>query len=626
MSPRFVVALAVALRVGWVLAVPTRPVGDFAMYLESATHLLSHRAFDPEFVYMPGYVGFIAGLLALGAGPLAIKLVTAVGSGLAAGAVYGVGAALWERRAGAVAGLAYALWPAGIAVSSVTGTDLPAAVLLVTAVWLLARFGPARPFRAAIAFGLVMGLASTLRAVMVPLAAFSFFYFAATGRTGLAGQRRWLRAFGAAGLATAVALVVLAPWAYRNHRRYGDWFLTDSHGGLTALVGANPNSDGRYSRSLNRLFAETSGYRVLGEPHRQADRASYAMARQWVAASPAYELGLVELKAERLLREQRPLLYWPLYRAGVLQPGRVKDFVDGHRAGLERVVDVTWWTLAGFFLAGVGLALARRRWDILWFLPMALALVGIYALFFAEARYQLPIVVLMFPVGAGTVVFLRDAVVHFRRLRRVPPGLRREAGFALAVVGLMAGLLPALSWAGAHLRERHRFAVQVCTVDGQPRTCLWHPDGPGDSLVRGVWNGVGVRLGGQGEPERRPMAHTELELPAGRYTVRGVWDVVPAAAPSGLRSSGLRAVMAGLHVGETTVARESLAALVEAGLDGREVPLEGVLEHAGGKLRLVLEAGRMTPELPARASLWLSKLSLERQGADRTGPQGGFAP
>ena len=30
-----VVALAVALRVAWVLLVPTKPVGDFAMYVEA---------------------------------------------------------------------------------------------------------------------------------------------------------------------------------------------------------------------------------------------------------------------------------------------------------------------------------------------------------------------------------------------------------------------------------------------------------------------------------------------------------------------------------------------------------------------------------------------------------------
>ena len=41
-----VVALAIVLRIAWVLAVPTKPVGDFAMYVESAAHLATHGSFD----------------------------------------------------------------------------------------------------------------------------------------------------------------------------------------------------------------------------------------------------------------------------------------------------------------------------------------------------------------------------------------------------------------------------------------------------------------------------------------------------------------------------------------------------------------------------------------------------
>src|SRR5581483_11918238 len=43
-------ALAFVLRLLWVVAVPTRPVGDFALYVESAAHLLEHRALDAEFI------------------------------------------------------------------------------------------------------------------------------------------------------------------------------------------------------------------------------------------------------------------------------------------------------------------------------------------------------------------------------------------------------------------------------------------------------------------------------------------------------------------------------------------------------------------------------------------------
>ena len=75
LAPALLVTLAALLRVAWVLLVPTKPVGDFAMYLESAAYLLEHGALDPEFVYMPGYVAALAGVMGLGGGLLAIKLV-----------------------------------------------------------------------------------------------------------------------------------------------------------------------------------------------------------------------------------------------------------------------------------------------------------------------------------------------------------------------------------------------------------------------------------------------------------------------------------------------------------------------------------------------------------------------
>src|SRR5438045_2710220 len=75
------------------------------------------------------------------------------------------------RGAALAAGLLAALWPAGIAVASVTGTDMPAAALLIAAVWLLARDADANPTRAALLFGFVLGLAAWVRAVALPLAA-----------------------------------------------------------------------------------------------------------------------------------------------------------------------------------------------------------------------------------------------------------------------------------------------------------------------------------------------------------------------------------------------------------------------------------------------------------------------
>ena len=616
--PAAVVALAVGVRVLWVLLVPTKPVGDFAMYLESAVHLQQHGALDPEFVYMPGYVALAAAVFALGGGLLAVKLVGAVLAGLAAGAVMGVTAAAAGRRGALVAGVGYALWPAGIAVSSVTGTDMPSGAVLVIACWVLVRLsagGERRRWVSAVAFGAVMGLAAYLRAVTLPLAAFSLFYFLAIGDG-------WRRAAGRAAVSVAVAVTLLAPWGMRNHGRYGEWFITDSHGGLTALVGANPNSEGRYSRSLNRLFKEVTGYTLLAEPHRDADRASYELAKQLTAFSPAYAAGLVVEKTSRLLGQERALLYWPVYRAGVLPAGGVRDFFERHRPGIERLVDGFWVLLVSAAVAGLGVALAlgRALWPLLWMTPMMLALMGVYALYFAEVRYHLPIATLMFPLAGWALAWVTENLAprswpawrqQWRQRRR--PLLAGAAAVLLLAVGW-----PTLLWAGERLRARHRFAAHVCEVAGKKLMCLWgrSDGGTGDSPVRGVYDGVGLTLRQEGRGQGGAAvvsAAAEVEVPPGRLQLRATVDVAPVAgAQSAAGLTGQAALLAHGRV----VAQTSLSALVESAARREAVTWQVSIEPAAAGAQPTTLPLELRVSAPAHVgahpslALWLSSLSV----------------
>src|SRR5207344_1354764 len=155
---------------------------------------------------------------------------------------------------------------------------------------------------------------------------------------------------------------------------------------------------GNYTRSLNRLFFEGAGYRLLAPPHRESDRAAFKLAARWAKAEPKYALGLLAAKADRLLSHERPLLYWPLYRQSVLPPtSRALAWFTTHRAGVERVVDWFWYLLVAAILVGVIAAFARRNRPATSLLPIPLALVAIYVLFFSEVRYNLPVVVLLMP-------------------------------------------------------------------------------------------------------------------------------------------------------------------------------------------------------------------------------------
>ncbi len=577
-------ALAVAVRLAWVLLVPTRPVGDFAMYLESARYLVEHGGLDPEFIYMPGYVWMAAGVYALGGGLLAVKMIGVAAGGLATAAVYGIARAVFGRPSAIAAGLLCALWPAGIAVSSVTGTDLPAAALLALAVWVLAALARRRPLGAPVAFGLVTGLSVYVRAIALPLAALAGLHFRARGA-------RWVHVLTRTAAAVLVALVLLVPWGIRNHRRYGEFFLTDSHGGHTALVGANPNSEGTYSRSLNRLFTEGTGYSLFKPPHRESDRVAYALAMHWSKVSPGYALGLLVAKGDRLMGRERSLLYWPLYRQSVLPPG---NWFDAHRAGVERLVDGFYAFLIAMTLVGIVAAGARRNWPALSLLPLPLALIAVYTLFFAEVRYHLAIVALLLPFAGAGVVWTIGACVDAVSRRESRRRLLREAGVAAAAVAVLFLGWPRLVSAGERLRARDRWAVCVCRVAGAKRLCDVVPAADpagGPSPVRGVWDGFGLTVGGTSAG-----ASWEVPLPAGRYRVSFLAEIAPSDARAGLtvRADGQPLADAALSPAATAVT------------------VAGRVRHDGGNLHLVAVASRgICDEKCPAPTIWISGIEIE---------------
>ena len=595
-----VVALAVGLRIAWVLAVPSKPVGDFAMYLESAAHLVEHGSFDPEYVYMPGYVLLIAPVQALGGGWLATKLLGAVLGGLGAAGVAGITARLCaSRRAGLLAGLLYALWPAGIALASVTGTDMPAAVLVILASYALIALSPRRPWLAALVFGLGTGLGAYVRAIGVPLAGLAVLVFRAQGQT-------WRRSLGYTATACAVALLVLAPWAVRNRLRYGEIFFTDSHGGLTALVGANPNTDGCYSRSLNRMFHDVTGFTVLAEPHRAADRAAFALAKDWSSYDPAFTLGLLASKAERLLVHERALLYWPLFRAGVLSES-TGAFFARHRPALEAGVDGFYLAVLALALMGVTLAWLRRHWLALALVPQAVVLAVLYTVIFAEPRYRLPLFMLLLPFAVMALVFIAHTSVRLVR-RCPPPGWRREAVLAVGCATAIFAAAPALAWAGARLREHHRWAVCECKVAGQPRFCQWHSlrssaDAAGARSLAGVWDGVGLPLW----PGASSTA-TLVDLAPGDYTITWVSDITPRPAAQAELTGVLTVTADGQPVGEAL----PLAAVAAASRAGGGLAGTGRAHHPGGMLRLEAKLAIAPGQPLPSARLWLTGLEIRQ--------------
>ena len=590
------VALATTVRLVWVLVVPTVPVSDFAMYRESANYLSEFGTLDHGFIYMPGFVVLLAWVKDAGGELLAQKLLGVAFGGLGAAGLFAVTCRLLDTpRDGAerrrrvcpcphavVATALYAFWPAGVAMASVVGTDMPAAALLVAALALLVALAPRRAWVAAAAFGGAMGLAAWVRAVALPLTGLAL-------GTWLALRQGFRRAALLTATGVAVTLLVLLPWGIRHLRSSGDLYFTDDHGGITALIGANPNSEGTYTRALNRLFKDVTGRGVLDEPHRQTDQAAYAMARAWARFQPGYALGLVALKADRLFDPEHRLLYWPILRPGVLV-ARPAAFVAAHRGVIEAVADAVGLGLCALALAGVAVALARRRWALLSLVPYQLSLIATYGLFFAEPRYRLPIEILAFPFVAlalGEIACATAALA--RRAPGAPARAARALGPMLVAVVAWRVAWPAALDAGRALRARHRWAVTEATLDGAPRTLLWGPAAPlaPESPISGAPNGVHLRVD-PGSPTRARLMLGEGPLPPATYQVRMRLEADGGASRFALGPPG--AALAG--EGDTV-------------FPGAPATVEIRIAHPGGPLALEAAARGAAP-----GSIWASDAAI----------------
>jgi hypothetical protein len=509
-----VTIVALALRVAWVLSVPTIAVGDFATYRESAMFLSERGRLDDGFIYMPGLVLLLAGIDRLGGEVLAGKLLGAGFGALTAAALMVIAGALGRsvtteatgpaaggpdrsaptpRLLGGCVAVLYVLWLPGLAMASVVGTDVPCAALICVALAGLFHWGPRRPVVAAVAFGAAMGGAAWFRAVALPLVALSGGYWLALRAPVRRVVTRTL-------LGVAVALVVLGPWAWRNFEQSGSLEFTDSHGGVTALMGNDPNTEGTYSRGLGVSFQELTGKTFLSPPHRDTDRLAYRLARRWMVFEPGFTLGMIAMRIERLLAPERGLLYWSVYRPGVLPPAATLAF-DVRRAWLTGLTDAYGWLLVVGLCAGVSFAVRARAFGVLVPLGFALALLGTYAVFVAEPRYRVTSEIVAFPVAAyGLAHLARRAGMLVRGVARGTSGragaahpdprggwtclrvarqrLTGAGGPLLGTAGLLLALVVggfATVEGGRFLRDRHRWAFSVSSVDGQPAATYWRP-------------------------------------------------------------------------------------------------------------------------------------------------------
>ncbi len=278
-----------------------------------------------------------------------------------------LGRQVWGPLAGLVFAVGYAVYPELVVVPAVA---VPEFVHVVLGLWMLvigfatlARASEAMWWRAALALGVVAGVAVLVResAAIVALAC---------GLRWVAAARRGRPALaGAAVLAGLVAAAIVAPWSLRNGIVQGEFIPVRTGYGYNLWLGNHPGATGTNWGVDGRYMIDTvdPGYRRdllarLPPDEQDRDRAYRDEVRRIVRDDPwrYARLTLDRLRYSLWFDPTYPLGRHPLYRAGylLLLATALPGVVIAWRA--RRFDAVFWWVVIGHLVLYVPVMVVPR--------------------------------------------------------------------------------------------------------------------------------------------------------------------------------------------------------------------------------------------------------------------------
>lgn len=366
----------------------------------------------PEMLHPPGWSWIAAQLHGLTGQPvwLLMQVVGVVVDTLTVLLVFAVVRLCWGGfRLAAWTALLYAIFPGNLAVSvelTPTVFTLHFAVLVTLLLALAARGAGRQRWAFVVLAGLASGLSGYFRPDYLLLAPFL--------ALGLWIVWKRLVAAMAAGLAVAViSLVVMLPWAWRNHGICGRWVFTSSSVGCTLVTGLGtyPNPWGLGPSDVDRgREAAAQGYATAFGP--EADPYFRKVFWDCVKSHPR---ALVPILARRALEALLPPHSWGLARTGS-QP-----FSEIRRQG--RIFDSAGYMVRTYWSQGLSAGLMGLGW------------IGCAGLLLRERKAH-PLIVL--PLLAPVYAALSHLPTHMAGYYVLPGAFAQWMGLAW-LAGRLAG-------------------------------------------------------------------------------------------------------------------------------------------------------------------------------------------
>lgn len=427
------VAVAVLLRLAWMVVVPAEPVEDAAWYYKTGVAIAKGEGYSrngmPTAWYPIGYPLFLGGVFSItGPSPTAGKIANLLLVLVTLLLVRKIGQTAFRSEVvGRLAMGGYALFPDSIFWSAQLASE-PLFVALALGGTLCVLHEPPRWSKVVLA-GLLFGCAVSVRPVGMTLPFVVLLARVLQDRRHSSWGAR-LREFCV--LCVLMALVVV-PWTVRNYHVFGTLVPLSTSGGFNLVIGNNPVASGVFQRdyatfqmvpepyrtpcatSFDKYLWNPDGPALLGTTHEtlnelSIDRACRRAAIRYVTEHPVNTIALFFKKA------------WLMYRAdgggafhSMDQFARYGDEWLQAQKWARRVAHVTWLVLFGAFL-GALIVLPRAARETVgdppvfpWFGVVFIALFTAFTcVFYASGRYYAPMVPWICLYVAALIVWLLD--------------------------------------------------------------------------------------------------------------------------------------------------------------------------------------------------------------------------
>jgi len=301
-----IVAVAIALRVAWVLLVLTEPITDFLWYYEAAISIANGDGYQIRgelTAFWPvGYSAFLGVVFKLfGSSLLLTKFVNVLLSVLMIVFCYLLTKHFTKsEKAAIVAACLAAFHPNVFAYTTLVSSELLFLSSMLIAVYVSVACKQWGLFLSAVLWGLICHIKP--QALFLP----GIFLFAAFLNNRF--FKNFPQLFRQAAMTYLVIAVVLVPWNIRNVKVFDYFTFISSNGGLNLLIGNGPEATGTFH--FDEWGSDKSDLTdYMYNEVLQARRAS-TLAKEYIAEDPIRVLKLLPKKVYHLFAKDVEGFYW----------------------------------------------------------------------------------------------------------------------------------------------------------------------------------------------------------------------------------------------------------------------------------------------------------------------------